>query len=248
MNANEPGGVPERRRMGCIAKGCLSFVGLAVFLAIAFVGGGVWAVRHLRDTYSSGKPLALSTPAEPAPAVAATAAPVGATAAPIEPAAPPLSGESTPLPLSTDSRPVQARWKDFEKAAHRNKKARIELTAAEINTLLNDNSKVRGKASVSIADDIGHVQVSIPLDKVFMMGGRYFNGAATVQASPDGDPAKARISNVVIGGQHMADSVLDQSFFGSPTIRSYISDWLNQQDVATFQIRNNVVIGETRGQ
>ncbi len=242
MNTSDPTEVPPPRRMGCLAKGCFSFVGLALFLVIAFVGGGIWAVRHVRETYSASEQLPLATAPDATPTVAP---PTIARTTPAEPA---ITAEASPVPLGADSRPVQARWKDFEKAAHRNKKARIELTAADINTLLNDNPKVRGKASVSIADDIGHVRVSIPLDKIFMMGGRFFNGEATVQAAPDGDPAKARISNVVIGSQQMGDDVLDQSLFGSPSIRSYLKDWLNQQDVATFQIRNNVVIGETRGQ
>ncbi|MFN2509554.1 MAG: hypothetical protein ABR589_12380, partial [Chthoniobacterales bacterium] len=123
----------------------------------------------------------------------------------------------------------------------------IELTAPEINTLFENDPELRGKAVVSIRDNAARVRVSIPMGKVFMMQGRYLNGEATVESSPDGDPAKARISNIILGSQAVPDAALDQRLFGWASIRSYINDWLQEKEIATFRIENDRVIGETRG-
>ena len=57
MNTVNP--PPQEKGMGCLGKGCLTGVGLVVFLAVAFVGGSYWAVHHLRQTYSAPEPLTL---------------------------------------------------------------------------------------------------------------------------------------------------------------------------------------------
>ncbi|MGI8820695.1 MAG: hypothetical protein ACR2ID_07510 [Chthoniobacterales bacterium] len=248
-----PNAARPERRVGCFAKGCLSFAGLAVFLAIAFVGGGIWAMRHFRDKYSDPEPSRL-----PAAVVEETIDPSTPASTPVQAVPPPGTRtdppesapvvKASPAGVVADTRPVQARWKSFEKAAHRNEQAHIELTAGDINILLNDDPKIRGKAFVSIDNNVGHVQVSVPLDRVFMMGGRYLNGTATVEASPDGDPGKVRISNVVLGSSAVSEEVLDKSWFGSASIRSFVTKWLEERNVGTFNIKNNVVIGETRAE
>jgi hypothetical protein len=91
------------------------------------------------------------------------------------------------------------------------------------------------------------LQFSVPLDQIFMMSGRYLNGEATLTASPDGDPGKIRVSNIVIGGQSVADSVMDQGWFGGASVRTWMNRWLAQQDIGRIEVQNNVVIGETRG-
>ncbi len=44
---------PPRRQagMGCLGKGCLILVAFVVLLALAFTGGTIYAVRHLRGTF-----------------------------------------------------------------------------------------------------------------------------------------------------------------------------------------------------
>jgi len=167
---------------------------------------------------------------------------VGAATPPSRAAGPPWGGPATPL--ASGSAPE--RWKAFEKAARRGEKARIELTASDINALLADGKNTRGKASVSVQNNVGHVTVSVPLDKVMFMNGRYVNGQATVQASPDGDPAKGQISNVTIGNQSVPDDFIDRRIFGWSTIRGYIMEWLDDENIASFRIENNRAIAETR--
>src|SRR3712207_3505290 len=56
MNQSDPAGF-ERRGSGCAGRGCLFVFGFLLLLTLAFVGGGFWAVRHFRDTYSASQPL-----------------------------------------------------------------------------------------------------------------------------------------------------------------------------------------------
>ncbi|HEX8280360.1 MAG TPA: hypothetical protein VF551_03200 [Chthoniobacterales bacterium] len=241
---------PPRRAAGCFGIGCLSFAGFFLFLGVAFVGGGIWAVHHLRQNYSSTAPLSLAQlNAAPEDESARDDAPFNEqeTAVPTPPAL-----ESAPVPppprpprANRSGEAVERRWKAFERAARRGERARIELTDDEINALLTNDPDLRGKALVDIRGNVGHVRVSIPLDKLVFMGGRYLNGEATVESSPDGDPAKARISNILIGNQPMADDFLDRRIFGS-SLRSYITDWVNEQNLSSFRIEGGRVIGETR--
>ncbi|MGI9089253.1 MAG: hypothetical protein ACR2HH_16180 [Chthoniobacterales bacterium] len=221
---------PQDRGLGCIGKGCLTFVGLIAFLCLAFVGGGYWALHHLRQKYSATEPLVLSAETNETEITSSA------------PEATPVSSAPTPPPVA-----VEKRWKAFEKADERDENANIALSAGEINALLNANKNTRGKAFVSIENDVGHVRVSIPLDKVFLMGGRYLNGEATVEASPDGNPAAARITNIVFKGERVPDSILDQRLFGWKSIRTYINDWLAHEQVTSFKIQNNRVLGQKNG-
>jgi hypothetical protein len=241
---NPPLPSAEPRRRGCFAKGCLTVVALFVLLVVAFVGGGFWAFRHLQNTYSTTEPLTFAN----------VTGDNGVTIAP--------SAEnddvSSDAPVSTTSRPepmqapqsvesIRARWRAFEKAAKRNEPARIDLTADDINTLIAANRKLHGKAYVTVANNSGRLKVSVPLDKVYMMQGRYFNGEATVEPAADGDPRHARISDVVLANQSVPESMLDTRLFGWSSIRSYMTDWLDDNNIAFFTIENGHVIAATRG-
>jgi len=225
---------PQKGGLGCLGRGCLTGVGLVIFLAIAFVGGTYWAVLHLRDKYSAPEPLELPEVSESdlvanEPAAVPAPAPLpDATVAP------------TPVPL-------QKRWKTFEKAKKQNENANIILTAGEINALLSANPKTRGRGFVWIENDVGHVRFSVPLDKVYTMAGRYLNGEATVEPSSDGNPMSARITNIIINGEPVSDSVLDRRLFGWSSMRMEINKWLAQERITSFTIENNRVVGQKQG-
>ena len=227
--------------VGCFGRSCLVFVALFAFLAVAFVGGGYWALRHLQKTYSASEPLTFAniTSSEPDIEVNEVVPP------PAEPVEPALATE-VPEPAEP-ARNVQARWRAFERAAKNHQKARIELTADNINTLIASDPELRGKAAVSIQNNVGRVQVSVPLGDIFMMNGRYLNGEATVEPAPDGNPENARISNIILGSQAVPDDMLDRRMFGWTSIRGYLTEWLNDNEIAYFTIQDNRVIGETRG-
>ena len=248
----------QRSGGACLGKGCGMFVVFGVLLLVALAGGTYWGIKRFQNTYSAEEPMTF--PEVTTAWQEGTPEETDADTPELEqqPATPPAAQPAEPAdyvePVAAD---VQQRWRAFEKAADRHEKARIHLSAGEINTLLNNDPDTRGKAHVAIRNDVGHVSVSIPLDNLLrnagwaqsILGveGRYLNGEATVEASPDGDPAKARISNVKIGDQPVADDWLDRRIFGMSSVRMLISDWLADQEIQSFHIRHNRVYAETRG-
>jgi len=204
----------------------------------------MWALNHLRHTYSSTEPVTLPEAESPTLGTAPTASPV---TTPDPTSGTPLEATPTPAAPRVEAANVQARWKAFERAAKRGEKASINLSAAEINTLIAAESNLRGKVFVSMQGNVGRVQVSVPLKGVVFMGGRYLNGEASVQASPDGDPDKAQITDITLGNQSVPDSVLDQRLFGWSSMRGMIQQWLDEENIGVFKIENGQVLGETRG-
>lgn len=229
----------------------MGFLLFGLLLLVALAGGTYWGIKRFQNTYSAAEPTTfpeITTGWQEGTADdAATQDTEPATAQPPDPA------DQVEM-VSAD---VHQRWRAFEKAADKRQKARIDLNASEINALLDNTANTRGKAHVAIRNDVGHVQVSIPLDDMLknatwaqsLLGveGRFLNGEATVEPSPDGDPAKARIANVKIGDQAVSDDWLDRQMFGLKSARMAISDWLADQDIESFHIRQNRVYAETRG-
>src|SRR4029077_14843060 len=142
-NFNEP--PPKDKGMGCLGKGCLILIAFVVLLIIAFVIG----------FYVGTKP-------KPIPEVQTS---------------------------EQEQNTVRARWEEFD-AASRNDQAvspstpappnpetttqadatpaaatgnRIELTAADVNQLIARGRHTRGKAFVSIENDVARVQLQVPL-------------------------------------------------------------------------------------
>lgn len=248
--------VPPQSGGGCLGKGCTTVLGLGAFLVIALIAGTFWGIHYLRG-FSSPEPLPLPIaentpavvdtyvpPAATQPAPLPTAAPV--TAAP-QPEATPALPVPTPTPNVVSATPLVGDWKSFQRAAKRGQAVRIELTDADINGLIAGSDDARGKVWVSINNDVGRVQVSMPLEGVPTMSGRYLNGELTVQSSPDGDPAKVRVSNILLNGQPVSNAFLDRSLFGYPSLRTVVGQWVTQQRIGTFRIENNRAIGESSG-
>ncbi|MDQ2918670.1 MAG: hypothetical protein M3R10_02190 [Verrucomicrobiota bacterium] len=238
MNENPAAPVPPNAGSGCCGMGCATLLALIAFFAIAFVGGGVWAIHHYKNKYTSPEPMKLPEVSSSEESSAAES-----STSPSTPAAP-NSTAATPVPVKR----LSADWKAFEKAGKRNEKAQIALTAAQINSLLQNDKNTSGRAYVTIENNVARVRLSIPLKNVPMMKGRYLNGEGTVKASADGDPGKAEITNIVLSGETVPDSVLDQRILGMKSLRSAIGDWLDKQNIESFRIENNTVISETRGQ
>ena len=224
---------PQRQRSGgCCGMGCATALGLVIFLALASIGGVLWGVQHLRHKYSAPEPVDM-------PEVVTSDTPASVFKTPVESAEP----AATPVPM----RETETRWKSFEKAADSTGKNRIELSAGEINALLQSHKNTRGKVFVWIENNVGRVRVSIPLKGVPLMQGRFLNGEATVQASPDGDPYKAQISNIVLSDNSVPATVMDQRLFGWSSMRGVISDWIGKEGITSFRIENNRVVGEKTG-
>jgi flagellar basal body-associated protein FliL len=245
----------SQRSGGACGKGCVMFLVFAVLLLVALAGGTYWGIKRFQSTYSAAEPMTFPEGTIAWQQGSAEEVETDNTAEQLE------SAQAQPAEpaeyVETVAADPQLRWKAFEKAADKHQKARIHLSADEINTLLNNDPDTRGKAHVAIRDNVGYVSVSIPLDNLLknagwaqsILGtqGRFLNAQATVKASPDGDPAKAQIANVKIGNEPVSDEWLDRQIFGMKSARMAISDWLADQEIQSFQIRHNRVYAETRG-
>ena len=138
------------------------------------------------------------------------------------------------------------KWYSFERAARAHMPARIEMTADELNALIASEPKLRDRAYVTINDNVGHLRVSIPLDEVSWLRGHYINGECSVQSSVSGNPAGARITSIVINGHAVGDDALNLQY--PPwSLRHYLSNWTERNNLKTFEIRDGKVILETKG-
>lgn len=135
-------------------------------------------------------------------------------------------------------------WKIFERSARAHMPARIEMTADEINAVIAADPNLRGKAYVTLDGNVGRLLVSVPINSRWFRG-RFVNGECEVTASTDGDPQAARITNVLVNGNPVPDEAL--RFRGPFTLRRYIEEWTQTNDLKTFEIRDGKVMMETKG-
>jgi hypothetical protein len=218
---------PKRKGMGCLGKGCLLIIIFLILLAVAFVVG----------IYVGTKPKEIpqvQTSEDAQKAVQARwdefeAGSQNEVRSP-EPIPTPPAPESTPdvapPPVETPASPN-----------------RIELTANDINQLISASRKARGKAFVSIDNDVARVQLTIPLEKVGFRG-RYLNGEFAVRASPDRNPRNLQITKVSLTG--VPDAVLN-TLLGSHSVQSYVDAFVSEHGITSMTIENNKVILEKSG-
>jgi hypothetical protein len=218
---------PKQRRTGCLGKGCMMLVIFLILLAVAFFIGGYVGVRYV---VTSDKPKEIAT-IESTEAdqdavrnrweefkVGPRSAPVETTTTTTTTTTPP---DATPTPPAPSSN-------------------RIELTATDINQLIAGSRNVRGKAFVSIENNVARVQVSVPLEKVGFRG-RFLNGEFQVRSAADRNPRNIEITEVSLGG--VSEKVLN-SLLGFRSLRSYADEYAREYDITSFSIEDNKVIIE----
>jgi hypothetical protein len=214
---------PKQKGMGCLGKGCLLFVIFVILLAVAFFIGGYAGVRYV---------VTSTTPRE-IPQIETSEA---------------------------DQRAVENRWEEFttsrnmtsatlsqdspvEGATPAPTANRIELTASDINQLIAGSRNLRGKAYVSIENNVARVQVSVPLEKVGFRG-RFLNGEFQARSAPDGNPRNLEVTEVSLGG--VSEKVLN-ALLGFRSLRSYADQYATEYDITRLAIENNTVVIEHGG-
>jgi hypothetical protein len=225
---------PPKRGMGCLGKGCLSVIVLAILFVVVGVGGTYWGLRHV---YLSDKP-----------------APIHETTAPTETAAA-TPGETTVATPDEKSAEVRKRLDTMKKAGRAGEATAVELTAADINALIAANRKSRGTASVGINDTVLQAQFSIPLDRfdlpfrnAFGLSDRYLNATATIVAPSGTNANSVQLSEVTLNGHSVPANVLDWGLPGvGRSLRSYVIKYANRYGVTDGEIRDGKVILRTRG-
>ena len=217
---------PKQRKTGCLGKGCMMLVVFLVLLAVAFFVGGYVGVRYVvTSTTPKEIPQIESTEAEQlAVRNRWEEFQAGPRSAPVDTTMATTTTTETPLAPTPSSN-------------------RIELSASDINQLIAGNRKLRGKAFVSIENNVARVQVSVPLEKVGFRG-RYLNGELQVRPAPDRNPRNIEITEVSIGG--VSDKILN-SLLGFRSLRSYADQYATEYDITSFSIEDNKVIIENGG-
>jgi len=221
---------PKQKGMGCLGKGCMFLVIFIVLLAAAFFIGGYVGVRYVVTSTEPREIPQIETSEAEQQAVqnrweefktSSQSAPaeIAPQTAPTE-TAPTESPSPTPTPTPSANR--------------------IELTASDINQLISASRNVRGKAFVSIENNVARVQVSVPLDKAGFRG-RYLNGEFQVRASPDRNPRNIEIMEVSMGG--VSDKVLN-ALLGFRSLRSYSDQYASEYNITSLAIEDNKVIIE----
>ena len=146
---------------------------------------------------------------------------------------------------SAEAQSLQQRWDDFDTARKNHQQARVEFSAQEINQLISANDDLRGKAFVTIENNVFHFIVSAPLRKLGFRG-RYLNGEIALQPPPDGDPRGVEIKKMALSGVDVSERVLD-FISGGHSLRSYIDQYSSDGEVTKVQIVDDKVILESRG-
>jgi hypothetical protein len=231
---NTPIEPPPKRGSGCLGKGCLILIVLAILLVVIGVGGTFWSVRQV---YLSDKP-----------------APIPQASAASETPAVTLGETSAPAPVE-QSAEVRERLDTLKKAARAHEQTDMELTAADINALIAANRKSRGTASVGIDGGVAQAQFSIPLERLdvpfrnaFGLGDRYLNGTVTIVAPPGTNASTVQLSEVKINGHSVPANVLDWGLPGvGRSLRTYVIKYANQYGVTGGEIRDGKVILYTSG-
>lgn len=215
---------PKQKGMGCLAKGCLTLVIFIVLLAAAFFIGGYVGVRYV---------VTSTTPRE-IPQIESSETEQQAVRNRWEEFKMPI--QNLPVDPSTQVPPVEG-------ATPTPPGNRIELTASDINQLIAASRKLRGKAFVSIENNVARVQVSVPLEKVGFRG-RYLNGEFQVRPAPDRNPRNIEITEVSMGG--VSDKILN-TLLGFRSLRSYADEYASEYDITSLAIEDNKVIIEHGG-
>jgi hypothetical protein len=224
---------PPKRATGCLGKGCLTFIVLAILLVVIGVGGTFWSTRH----YLSDKPAPMPE--------ASPASETGTVTA---------QETSTPPPIAR-SVEVRERLDTMRKAARAHEQTDMELTAADINALIAANQKSGGTASVGIEGNILQAQFSIPLKRLdlpfrnaFGLSDRYLNALVTIVAPPGTNASNVQLGEVTINGHTVPANVLDWGLPGTGrSLRTYVIKYANQYGVTGGEIRDGKVILHTRG-
>jgi hypothetical protein len=225
---------PTKQGSGCFGKGCFTLIVVAILLIVIGVGGAFWSVRHV---YLSDKP-----------------APIPQTATEAETSA--VAPEQPSVPPAVVQRSAEARERldTMKKAARAHEPSDVELTAADINSLIAANRKSRGTASVGIDGNTLQANFAIPLNTLdvpfrnaFGLSDRYLNASVTIVAPPGTNASNVQ-PDVQINGHSIPGNVLDWGLPGvGRSLRSYVIKYANQYGVTGGEITDGKVILHTSG-
>jgi hypothetical protein len=209
---------PPRKGMGCLARGCLTFLVFAIVLAIACFAGMYWGLhRHSALFYGSywmAKTRSIAEAPSPVP-------------------------EFTTSDQQTQS--VRERWQEFEQKTRAGQPAEIELSADDINGLIATNDDVRGKVFASVEGDQLRLQTSVPIGGFLGRPGYHFNGDVVIKLDGPQSLDNPQFSRITVNGEQLPTDFLNWKY-RSRHLRDFLVDQRNAYEIGTVEIRDGRVI------
>ena len=213
---------PQRKGLGCFARGCLILLVFAIVLMIACIGGVYWGFqRHsaiVHGIYWLAKTHSIAEAPVSIPEFSAS---------------------------DNQTQAVQEKWQDFEQKKRAGQPAEIELTADDINSLIAANRHARGKVFVSIEGNKLHVQTSAPVGEFVGRPGYYFNGEIVAESGGPESLESLQLDRITVNGEHVPGGVLNWTY-RSRRLRDYVADYLSSQNIGTAEVRDSKVVLRSR--
>jgi flagellar basal body-associated protein FliL len=213
---------PQRKGMGCVARGCLILLVFAIVLMLACVAGVFWGFQRnsaiMHGIYWLAKTHSIAE------------APVSLPEFSVS---------------DNQTQAVREKWQDFEQKTRAVQPAEIELTADDINSLIAADRHARGKVFVSIEGNKLHVQTSAPIGEFVGRPGYYFTGDITAESAGPESLENVQLNRITVNGEHVPGDTLNWTY-RSRRLRDYVVDYLSSQNIGTAEVRDGKVILRSR--
>ncbi len=214
MKSSTDPALPQKKRRGCLGKGCLTTFTIALVLILSVTVGGY---IFLKRSFLASKPLALSTKE--------------------------LSSEQlaeTRQRIRTFKSSAEQSEPDSDAPVARDQK-QLELSSDDINGMIAANKRARGHAFVTLNGNAATVQLSIPADKLTGDQGRYLNGSFEIETTGPTAPARIAVKKTEANGWPVPSAILQWHYRGR-SILSYALDAIVPYHIATVEIRDGKLI------
>ena len=126
---------------------------------------------------------------------------------------------TTPVPVEVytlkpgEAEDLTKRLAEFERAAGAGGPATLELSQDDLNAYVSSNDELKnwaGKAYLRVEGDQVFMDVSVPLDDVPFLSGRYFNGVLGVKLGLVGGRLIAFPETAIVNGKPVPDDLMKQ--------------------------------------
>jgi hypothetical protein len=219
----EPPPSPQKKGLGCFAKGCLVIAILGLLFLLLSGGAGYFF-------FSRGKPIALPVEKISSEELSDVQQRVKQfKSAPAQPLPEPTQPEPTAAPVA--EQPPQP------------PKRELRLTADEINGMISANRKAQGHAYVSMSGNTANVQVSIPATKLPGLPSGYLNGTFSITTDGPTSLEAIQVSKVKANGLPVPSDILSWGYRGR-SLRGYALDALAPYNVSKAEIRDGILYAQ----
>ena len=220
----EPPPAPQKKGLGCFAKGCLVVLILGLLFLLLSGGAGYFF-------FSRGKPKALPVERMSPEALSDVEQRIEQF----------KSAPAQPLPEPTQQ-PESTATPSAEQPAQPPKRE-LQLTASEINGLIAANPKARGHAYVSMSGNTASVQVSIPTSKIPGLPPGYLNGTFSLTTNGPTSLEGVQVSKLQANGLPVPSDILSFSYRGR-SLTGYALEALAPYNVNQVELRDGVLHAE----